>query len=109
MIDLSKIITAEARAATAQAATKAQFEAAIQAFIDAKPREKDFRDGVTLASYVADEDEPLWADQAKAFIKWRTAVWKYAYAELAKALAGEREIPAVDAFLTELPAIVWPE
>lgn len=109
VVDPAKIITAEQKLAAGREATKTAFEVAIQAYIDAKPREKDFRDGVTLASYAADEDEPLWADQAKAFIKWRTAVWKYAYAELAKALSGERAIPTVEAFLTELPAIVWPD
>ncbi len=108
MIDLSKMITAEAKAAAARDATKAQFEVAIQTFVDTKPREKDFRDGVTLASYVASTN-PAWAEQAQVFVAWRDAVWAYSYGELAKALSGAREIPTVEAFLTELPAIVWPE
>jgi hypothetical protein len=36
---------------------------------------------------------------------WRSLVWAYAYLELAKVKSGQREIPALDAFLAELPAV----
>lgn len=44
-----------------------------------------------------------------AFVAWRDAVWTYAYAELDKVLAAEREQPSVEAFIGELPVIAWPE
>lgn len=107
-VDQREIITAEAKAEERQRSIKGEFELAIQRHIDEKPREKNFRDSLTLASYIADEDEPEWAAQARAFIKWRTAVWKYSYAELARVMAGEREQPTISDFIDELPPLVWP-
>lgn len=102
------IVTAEMKAEAQRNAIKAAFEAAIQGIVDAAPAERLFRDGVTLASYVASTN-PQWAAEAQAFVAWRDAVWAYAYTELAKVLSGEREIPVVEDFIAELPAIVWPE
>jgi hypothetical protein len=106
--DPSIMLTAEQKAQAWRQAVKAQFEHAIQETVDAASRDRDFRDGVTLASYAASTN-PVWQAQALAFIAWRDHIWAYAYAELAKALSGERDIPSVEDFLTELPAIVWPE
>jgi hypothetical protein len=106
--DPAKIITAEANAAAQNDALVALYEEAIQAFVDAKPRERAFRDGVTLASYAA-STHPAWQAEALAFIGWRDAVWGYAYGELAKVLAGERQRPSVEAFMAELPPLTWPE
>lgn len=63
--------------------------------------------GVSLASYVA-SGNPAWAAEAQAFVAWRDAVWAYAYAELDKVQAGQREQPGVEAFLADLPQIEWP-
>ena len=105
--DPAKIITAEAKAAAQNDALVALYEEAIQAFVDAKPRERAFRDGVTLASYAASTNA-VWQAEALAFIAWRDEVWGYAYVELAKVLAGERSRPTVETFLAELPVLVWP-
>lgn len=40
-------------------------------------------------------------------VAWRDAVWLYAYAELDKVMASEREQPSVDEFIGELPVIEW--
>jgi hypothetical protein len=106
--DPDRIITAEQKAAATLAATVGAFEGAIQAVVDAKPRERTFRDGVTLASYVASTNE-AWAAQAQTFVAWRDQVWLYAYGELAKVTAGERTQPTIEEFLAELPALTWPE
>jgi hypothetical protein len=87
--------------------TQADFERAIQARVDGAAHFKLFRDGVTLASYVASTN-PQWAAQAQAFVEWRDHVWEYAYAELAKVHDGERRQPSIDEFLGELPMIEWP-
>lgn len=108
MIDLSKMITAEAKAAAARDATKAAFEVAIQTFVDAKPREKDFRDGVTLASYVASTNA-AWAEQAQVFVAWRDAVWAYSYEVLDNVLSGEMPQPSIEEFIEQLPPISWPD
>ena len=106
--DPAKIITAADKEAAQSTATMSVYEEAIQAHVDAKPRERAFRDGVTLASY-ASSTNPAWQAEALAFISWRDEVWGYAYAELAKVLAGARERPTVEVFLTELPVLNWPE
>lgn len=84
------------------------YKSAIQSMVDETARSQRFHDGVTLASYVASTVAP-WAAQAQAFVAWRDDVWQYAYAELSKVQAGERTQPSVEAFLGELPAIVWPQ
>lgn len=85
----------------------ADYQNAIQAIVDEAAREKQFNDGVTLASYTASTVEP-WAAQAQAFVSWRDNVWQYAYSELSKVEGGEREAPTVADFLLELPGVVWP-
>lgn len=83
------------------------YENAIQNLVDSTAREKQFRDGVTLASYTA-STKPKWASEAQAFVEWRDNVWFYAYGELAKVQAGQREQPTVEEFLTEIMPISWP-
>lgn len=88
-------------------AVVSDYETAIQALVDETARSKLFRDGVTLASYVASTNEE-WASEAQAFIAWRDQVWAYAYQELARVQGGERSQPAVTEIIAELPAINWP-
>lgn len=83
------------------------YENAIQAHVDTAARSKQFRDGVTLASYVASTNAQ-WAGEAAAFVAWRDAVWGYAYSELARVQAGQRAQPTVAQILAELPVIDWP-
>jgi hypothetical protein len=85
----------------------ADFEEAVQAVVDLAAREKQFRDGVTLSSYVASTD-PKWAEEARVFVAWRDKVWGYCYQELEKVRAGGRAQPTIEGFLAELPSIAWP-
>lgn len=87
--------------------TITDYENAIQSLIDQTAREKQFRDGVTLASYTA-STKPKWAAEAQAFVAWRDNVWSYAYGELEKVQAGQREQPTVEKFLDEIARIAWP-
>ncbi|WP_313522502.1 hypothetical protein [Shinella sp.] len=106
-VNPNAVVTADRKADALRQSTRELFEEAIQSLVDEKPRERQFRDGVTLASYAASTN-PAWASQAQAFIAWRDQVWAHAYVELAKVLAGQRDIPEVADFLAELPAIEWP-
>lgn len=106
--DPAKIITAEMKAIEAQAALKASFQSAIQAHVDVAAVAKLYNDGNALAGYVASTNAQ-WAAEAQAFVAWRDDVWIYAYAELDKVMAGEREIPAIEDFIAEFPAIEWPQ
>ncbi|EKJ97198.1 hypothetical protein C241_02829 [Bradyrhizobium lupini HPC(L)] len=87
--------------------TITDYENAIQNLVDETAREKQFRDGVTLASYIG-STIPKWAAEAQAFVAWRDNVWRYSYGELAKVQAGQRQQPTVDQFLTEIAPIAWP-
>ncbi len=88
-------------------ATISDYENAIQNLVDSTAREKQFRDGVTLASYTA-STKPKWAAEAQAFVAWRDNVWFYAYGELVKVQAGQRPQPTVEQFLGEIAPIAWP-
>ena len=84
------------------------YQRAIQSLVDQTAASKQFNDGVTLASY-KDSTVSEWAAQSAAFIAWRDAVWIYCNAELAKVQVGERAQPSLVDFLSELPAISWPD
>ncbi len=88
-------------------ATITDYENAIQNLVDETARERQFRDGVTLASYIG-STKPKWAAEAQAFVAWRDNVWFYAYGELAKVQAGQRPQPTVGQFLDEIAPIAWP-
>lgn len=107
-IDLSKLVTAEQKAAQAAAATVDGFRLAIQSHVDQTAQARRYDNGNSLASYVASTNE-AWAAEAQAFVAWRDAVWVHAYAELDKVTSGERSVPGLDQFMDELPAMVWPE
>lgn len=77
------------------------YDAAIQAMIDAAARAKDYRDGFALATYAT---STVFGADAQAFIPWRDAVWTYVYAQLAAVLAGQRTQPSIEDFLTEIEA-----
>lgn len=85
----------------------ADYEAAIQTLVDNTATSRRFRDGVTMASYVASTNPQL-ADEAQAFVAWRDAVWAHAYTELEKVQNGERATPSIADFLNELPTVIWP-
>ncbi len=87
--------------------TISDYEDAIQSLVDSTARERQFRDGVTLASYTA-STKPKWAAEAQVFVAWRDNVWFYAYGELAKVQTGQRPQPTVEQFLTEITPIAWP-
>ncbi len=87
--------------------TTEAYEAAVQAHVDTTARERLFRDGVTLASYVASTN-PRWAAEAQAFVAWRDQVWTYAHQQLSLVLSGEREQPTIEGIIAELPLISWP-
>ncbi len=87
--------------------TVADYENAIQNLVDSTARERQFRDGVTLASYIG-STKSKWAAEAQAFVAWRDNVWFYAYGELAKVQAEQREQPTIEQFLAEIAPIAWP-
>jgi len=104
---MTKAEIAELQSIPAPTPTITDYENAIQSLVDSTAREKQFRDGVTLASYTA-STKAKWAAEAQAFVAWRDNVWFYAYGQLAKVQAGERSQPTVEQFLAEIAPIAWP-
>lgn len=87
---------------------QAAYQRAIEQHIEAVAAQRGYSSAVSLASY-SSSAIPLWQAEATAFTAWRDIVWVYALAELAKVQNAQREIPALSAFIAELPVITWPE
>lgn len=104
-IDYSQMITLEQKKEQSQIALTATFELAIQGHLDASAKSRGYDSIATAVSYAEEPAVPKFQNDGKAFRAWRSLVWAYAYQELNKVKAGEREIPALDAFLAELPAL----
>jgi len=107
-IDTSKLIISAHKQAQAQVALIGTFEQAIQAHLDTAARGRGYDSISTAVSYAEEPAVPKFQSDGMAFRAWRSLVWQYAYQELAKVKAGEREIPSLDVFLAELPALSLP-
>lgn len=88
--------------------TQLDYADAIGRHLDAVAQSRGYRNADRLASYVA-SNNPSWSAEAAAFAAWRDDVWAYAYEQLAMVHGGQRAAPVVASFVTELPAISWPE
>ncbi|WP_322884898.1 hypothetical protein U8C32_14770 [Sinorhizobium medicae] len=106
-VDLSKVLTAEQKAAEARAALQARYSAAIQAHLDARARARQY-DGIQTAITYRGDPNPQFSAEGEALFAWRSAVWTYSTAELLKVIAGERPQPGVKEFMAELPVFEWP-
>lgn len=85
---------------------KAEFNSAIQLFIDKQAKLKEYESALHCASYI-NSTNPQWQQEAQTFVAWRDAVWLYAYSELALIQSGEKPLPAIQQFLDGLPDLVW--
>ena len=81
-------------------------ETAVQGVLDAKAREYGYDNIVSACSYAGYEN-PFQAE-GQAMLSWRGSVWKYCYDQLAEIEAGNREEPALEDFLAELPEYTPP-
>jgi uncharacterized membrane protein YgcG len=102
-IDFSKVITAEAKAAAAQAALLEAIRQAVDALVEATAKGKGYNSAAHCASYVASTVD-AWAAEAAAFIAWRDAVWLAVFAGMDD--PPEDMTPA--SIVAALPQIVWP-
>ena len=90
--------------------TQEDYSVAIQAHLDAKARERQY-DNIHTAIGYKDDPNANFAAEANALFAWRSAVWTFSSAELAKVMAGERAQPTIAEFMTELDAactFAWP-
>lgn len=78
---------------------------AVQAYLDAKAREKGYDGILSAASYAGlPEGEPFQAE-GLVYAKWRSAVWTYCYAQLDAVTAGAKAVPTAAELIAELPAL----
>ncbi|RED07004.1 hypothetical protein [Ectopseudomonas oleovorans] len=104
-IDTSLLVTKAQKDLLAQQELTTTFERAIQGHLDAAAKSRGYDSIATAVSYAEEPAVPRFQEDGKAMRAWRSLVWAYAYQELDKVKAGKREIPTLDAFLAELPAL----
>lgn len=107
MIDFSKVVTAEQKSQQSLERLRLGFAVKIQDHVDEVAAQRGYANGFALAGY-ATSTVSAWASEAQTFIAWRDAVWVYAYAELARVQAGQRELPTIAELIAELAPINWP-
>lgn len=78
----------------------------VQQLLDDKARERNYDDGVSLASY-ATSSNPKFRKEAEAFVVWRDNVWAKCYELLAQYQAGEIDLMSVDDVMKEIPTMEW--
>lgn len=108
--DYARLLAAEIEIApyAAPATTVDDYMIAVQREVDAIARKKNYTDGVSLASYVASTNTQ-WVAEATAFIAWRDQVWASVYATMAAVQSGQQAQPTIEALITGLPPISWPQ
>ena len=90
-------------------AMKFRINVAVDDHIETVAEERDYSSAVSLASYTSSTKSD-WAAEAQAFVKWRDDVWEYVFTRLAAVESGEEEPPeSAEAFIQNLPVMVWPE
>lgn len=80
---------------------------AVQLYLDATARTRNYDGILSLASYAVSED-PIFAAEGKAGAAWRDTCWRYCYQALAEVEAGTRIMPTPEEAIAELPVMVWP-
>lgn len=91
---------------TAPEQLQAQYTAALDAHIDAKSRERGYDNRVTCALR-AGYAGPYQAE-CLAFAMWMDACYEAGQQALAAVRSGQRTMPTPEAFIAELPPMVWP-
>jgi hypothetical protein len=86
------------------APNRAAYEREIESLIERCARAKGYVSADRLAGYGLD---PVYSSEAVAFITWRSSVWVYVFAEIAKVQNGERPVPTLAELFAELPAPPW--
>lgn len=78
----------------------------IQLLLDDTARQKNYDNGVSLASY-ANSTIDSFKQEALSFIQWRDTVWNKCYHYLDLYQKGEYEFTTVSDFLSLLPTFNW--
>ena len=120
MIDLSKLITAEQKAAQAAIDNTKAVEAALQSALDAKAQERGYDDIKAASDYAADtpavpSSDPHFALcekfrlEGSALKSWRSTTWAASILYLATVNAGTNPMPTPDQAVAMMPPFTWPD
>ena len=93
-----RIQSADARAAEAAAAHRAQISAAVECHVETQAQALGYSSSAALVGYLGSSVAP-WAAEARAFVAWRDAVWTKVFA-----LSGQEQALSPDAVIAALPA-----
>jgi len=102
MIDWSKIITAERKAADALERAKVQLEQAVQAHLDATARARGYDNILSACSYASAPN--MFQKESQAFIEWRADCWTKAFQVQQEVAEGLRPVPTTEELIALLPA-----
>lgn len=86
--------------------TLADYQAAIEAHVEATARERGYSSAVSCASYVG-STVPAWAAEAAAFVVWRDQIWLEVFQALAAVQQGAAP-PTIAGLIARFPAMEWP-
>lgn len=84
----------------------ADYEDAVQEFMDNKVREKGYDDIYTCLSYKGDPN-PTYNSEAEAVLNWRSQVWQTANNIFGQWKMGSIQQPTIQDVLDQLPVLEW--
>lgn len=108
MIDMSKLISAEDKAASAVVDSIRAAETAIQNMLDTQAKTLGYDSILTAASYASLPQGSQFQAEGAALNVWRSQCWAEAYQILNDAQAGTRDAPTIAQLLAEMPLPVLP-
>lgn len=83
----------------------AQYQAVIQAHMDAAAKAAGYEDIKSAVTYADEPAVPKFQQEGKAFRAWRSLVWAKCYELLAAVQAGTRPPMTAEEVISELPAL----
>lgn len=105
IIDWDKVETFEQKNEKRRQAKLIGFRSAIQSHLDSVAQSYGYDGIATAVTYAEEPSVPKFQAEGQAFRAWRSVVWDYSYAELAKFDAGLRPEPSIEEFILELPVL----
>jgi hypothetical protein len=83
------------------------FSDAVQQRLDDFVKARNYDSILSACTYATDVN-PQFKAEGKYALRLRSETWAKCYEIMGEVLAGQREIPTLEEFLAELPAMEWP-